>query len=155
MWTGSIKASGQGSRKSLRGCSIRDTSFSTLQLIDYNSPSKDPFLEDIFVMALISLQDVSIGFGGPRLLEEINLQIEGREWVGLLGRNGSGKSTLLKLIAGEILPHEGTIARQQGLRLAYLPQEVPQDLNGRVRAMIESGLDAAVGTLDEEHQWQR
>ena len=64
-------------------------------------------------MALISLQDVSIGFGGPRLLVEINLQIESGEWVGLLGRNGMGKSTLLKLISGEILPHNGTIARQQ------------------------------------------
>ncbi len=51
-------------------------------------------------MALVSLQDVSIGFGGPRLLEEVNLQIESGEWVGLLGRNGAGKSTLLKLIAG-------------------------------------------------------
>jgi ABC transport system ATP-binding/permease protein len=106
-------------------------------------------------MALISLQDVSIGFGGPRLLEEINFQIEGREWVGLLGRNGSGKSTLLKLINGEIAPHDGTIARQQNLRTAYLPQEVPQDLAGRVRAIIESGLESLPGTLDEEHQWQR
>ena len=52
-------------------------------------------------MALISLQDVSIGFGGPRLLEDINLQIESGERVGLLGRNGMGKSTLLKLVSGE------------------------------------------------------
>ena len=69
-------------------------------------------------MALISLQDVSIGFGGPRLLDEINVQIESGEWVGLLGRNGMGKSTLLKLVSGEILPHSGTIARQQNIRVA-------------------------------------
>jgi ABC transport system ATP-binding/permease protein len=106
-------------------------------------------------MALISLQDVSIGFGGPRLLEEINLQIEGGEWVGLLGRNGSGKSTLLKLIGGEIAPHSGTIARQQNLRMAYLPQEVPQELAGSVREIVESGLESLSTTLDEEHQWQR
>jgi ABC transport system ATP-binding/permease protein len=49
-------------------------------------------------MALISLQDVSIGFGGPLLLEKINLQIESGESIGTLGRNGMGKSTLLKLI---------------------------------------------------------
>jgi len=106
-------------------------------------------------MALISLQDVSIGFGGPRLLEEINLQIESGEWVGLLGRNGMGKSTLLKLVAGEILPHDGTIARQQNIRVAYLPQEVPQNLSGRVYDIIESGLEAITTKLDDEHQWQR
>ena len=106
-------------------------------------------------MALISLQDVSIGFGGPRLLEEINLQIETGEWVGLLGRNGSGKSTLLKLVSSEIAPHSGMIARQQNLRLAYLPQEVPQDMRGLVREIVESGLDPMAGSLDEEHQWQR
>jgi ATP-binding cassette subfamily F protein uup len=107
-------------------------------------------------MALISLQGVSIGFGGPRLLEEINLQIETGEWIGLLGRNGMGKSTLLKLISGELLPHSGTIARQQNIRVAYLPQEVPQGLSGRVRKIVESGLEAlAGGTLDDEHQWRR
>lgn len=107
-------------------------------------------------MALISLQDVSIGFGEPRLLEEINLQIESGEWVGLLGRNGMGKSTLLKLISGDLAPHSGTIARQQNIRLAYLPQEVPEDLRGRVRDIVESGLETvAFGTLNDEHQWQR
>ncbi|MFT3896072.1 MAG: ATP-binding cassette domain-containing protein [Anaerolineales bacterium] len=106
-------------------------------------------------MALISLQDVSIGFGGPRLLEEVNLQIESGEWVGLLGRNGAGKSTLLKLIAGDIEPHSGTIARQQNIRVAYLPQEVPQNLSGRVAEIIEGGLESVTGALDNEHLWQR
>ena len=106
-------------------------------------------------MALISVQDVSIGFGGPRLLEEVNLQIENGEWVGLLGLNGAGKSTLLKLIAGDIQPHNGTIARQQNIRVAYLPQEVPQGLSGRVAEIVEGGLEAVTGMLDNEHLWQR
>jgi ATP-binding cassette subfamily F protein uup len=106
-------------------------------------------------MALISLQDVSIGFGGPRLMEEINLQIESGESIGLLGRNGMGKSTLLKLINGDIDPHSGTIARQQNVRVAYLPQEVPQSLGGRVADIIAGGLEAVTYPLDDEHQWQR
>ena len=106
-------------------------------------------------MALISLQNISIGFGGPRLLDDIHLQIESGESIGLLGRNGMGKSTLLKLISGEIEPHQGNIARGQGVRVAYLPQEVPQDLNGRVADVIASGLEAVTSPLDDEHQWQR
>jgi ATP-binding cassette subfamily F protein uup len=107
-------------------------------------------------MALISLQEVSLGFGGPLLLEDVNLQIETGEWVGLLGRNGMGKSTLLKLVSGEILPHSGTVSRQQNTRIAYLPQEVPQGLSGRVIDIVESGLEEVnVNKLDDEHRWQR
>jgi ABC transport system ATP-binding/permease protein len=91
-------------------------------------------------MALISLQDVSLGFGGPRLLEGVNLQIERGEWVGLLGRNGMGKSTLLKLVYGDLEPESGVVARAQNLRMAYLPQEVPQNLTGTVAEIIASGL---------------
>ncbi len=76
-------------------------------------------------MALISLQDVSLGFGGPLLLDRVNLQLEAGESISLLGRNGAGKSTLLKLLHGEIQPDEGQVACQQNLRVAYLPQEVP------------------------------
>ena len=79
-------------------------------------------------MALISLENVSLGFGGPRLFDGINLQIEQGEWLGLLGRNGMGKSTLLKLVNGDISPLSGSVSRQQNLRTAYLPQEVPADI---------------------------
>jgi ATP-binding cassette subfamily F protein uup len=103
-------------------------------------------------MALISLQEVTLGFGGPRLFEEINLQIEQGEWVGLLGRNGMGKSTLLKLVNGDIEPQSGTIARQQNLRVAYLPQEVPVDVTGRVFDIVASGLDAPI--VHDDHHWQ-
>ena len=109
-------------------------------------------------MALISLQEVSLGFGGPLLLEEINLQIERGEWVGLLGRNGMGKSTLLKLVNGDIFPERGVVARQQNLRVAYLPQEVPQGLAGTVTGIVASGLDElapAAGSGPEEAAWQR
>lgn len=91
-------------------------------------------------MALVSLQEVCLGFGGPLLLDGIDLQIERGERIGLLGRNGMGKSTLLKLIQGEINPESGTVARQQNLKLAYLPQEVSQDLAGTVYEIVAKGL---------------
>jgi ABC transport system ATP-binding/permease protein len=106
-------------------------------------------------MALISLQDVSLGFGGPRLFEKINLQIEQGEWVGLLGRNGMGKSTLLKLVNGDIYPQSGAVSRQQNLRMAYLPQEVPADVAGKVFDIVASGLDSPAPTAGSDgHHWQ-
>ena len=107
-------------------------------------------------MAIVSLQQVSLGFGGPLLLEDINFQIERSESIGLLGRNGMGKSTLLKLVYGELEPDSGVIARQQNLRLAYLPQEAPQELGGTVARIIAGGLEGLVETgPGAEEGWQR
>ncbi len=107
-------------------------------------------------MALVSMQEVSLGFGGPLLLEEINLQIERGEWVGLLGRNGTGKTTLLKLVNGDINPDSGVIARQQNLRVAYLPQGVPLELSGTVAKIVASGqMPAGTGPSNAEDPWQR
>ena len=105
-------------------------------------------------MALISLQNVSLGFGGPLLLEDINLQIESGEWVGLLGRNGMGKSTLLKLINGDLLPQSGQVARQQNKRVAYMPQEVPLGMTGIVHDIVFKGLDHQGKNIDDHWQGQ-
>lgn len=92
-------------------------------------------------MALLGLHDVSLGFGGPRLLDHIDFQLEERERVCLLGRNGAGKSTLLRLLQGEFSPDDGEVARREGVRLSYLPQEVPEGLSGTVRDVVSGGLD--------------
>jgi ABC transport system ATP-binding/permease protein len=107
-------------------------------------------------MALLSVQDVSLGFGGPLLLDQVNLQLERGERVGLLGRNGMGKSSLLKLINGSLDPDAGSIARQQNLKVAYLPQEVPRDLHGPVAAIVAQD-DESHNHLagDVDAHWQR
>ncbi|MEI6290092.1 MAG: ATP-binding cassette domain-containing protein [Chloroflexota bacterium] len=105
-------------------------------------------------MALISLKNVSIGFGGPPLLDNVDMQIEKGEWIGLLGRNGMGKSTLLKLIKGEIFPESGDVARQQNLNVSYLPQEVPQGLTGTVKDIVTTGLESEAANSSAETAWQ-
>ncbi len=91
-------------------------------------------------MALIGMRDVSVGFGGPQLLDHVSLQIARGERICLLGRNGAGKSTLMRLLHGDLTPDEGEIVRQQGLRIAMLPQEVPQGLQGMISDIVAGGL---------------
>ncbi|MEK6742696.1 MAG: ATP-binding cassette domain-containing protein [Nitrospirota bacterium] len=83
-------------------------------------------------MPLISLQNISVGFGGPLLLEGIDLQIEPGERVCLVGRNGTGKSTIMRVITGEVKPDRGMVVAQQGLRTTILTQEVPTNIRGSV-----------------------
>lgn len=84
-------------------------------------------------MALITLHNVTLGFGNAPVLENISLSIEPGARACVTGRNGEGKSTLLKVLAGVLEPDSGEVLRQNGLRVAYLPQDVPEDRPGTVR----------------------
>jgi ATP-binding cassette subfamily F protein uup len=90
-------------------------------------------------MALLSLRDIRVAFGGPPLLQGASLQIEPGDRICLLGRNGTGKSTLLKVVDGEIAPDEGEIVRQQGVTVALVPQEIPPGLSGTVHEVVSCG----------------
>jgi len=103
-------------------------------------------------MALVTLKDVNLAFGGPMLLEGADLQIEKGERICLIGRNGTGKSTLLKLIHGEHSPDRGTVTREPGLKTAMLPQEVPLDLTGSVYDVVASGHRENAALLGEYHR---
>src|ERR1700710_711494 len=91
-------------------------------------------------MALLSLRNVSFGFGSPPLLEHVDLQIERGERVGLLGRNGTGKSTLMKLMIGELPPDHGVVERQAGSRVTRLVQDVPVGRSGTIFDEVAAGL---------------
>lgn len=59
--------------------------------------------------AILSIRDVSVGFGGVRVLDSINLDVKQGEIRGLIGPNGAGKTTLLNVICGIHAPHQGDI----------------------------------------------
>ncbi|QDV36476.1 ATP-binding cassette domain-containing protein [Tautonia plasticadhaerens] len=102
-------------------------------------------------MALLSLRNVGLSFGGPRLLDGVDLAVERGDRVCLLGRNGEGKSTLLRLIEGVLPNDSGEVIRAQGLRVSRLPQEVPQARAGTVAELVAEGLpddDHALGPAD-------
>lgn len=102
-------------------------------------------------MALLFLRDVSLSFGTAPLLEQVSLQIESNERLCILGRNGEGKSTLLKVIEGEMQPDSGQRVVQDGIKIAKLQQEVPQDLSGSVYHVIASGLGNLGEILENYH----
>ena len=112
-------------------------------------------------MSLVQLQRVDFSIGGPLLLERVDLSIEANERICVVGRNGEGKSTLLKLVGGELRADDGEVRVQNGVVIARLPQEVPQDTAGSVFDVLAQGLGdlgrllaryqhlLAIGALDE------
>jgi ATP-binding cassette subfamily F protein uup len=106
-------------------------------------------------MALITVRNVNVGYGGEPVLEGIDFQIEPVERISLVGRNGSGKSTLLKLFAGRIVPEGGEITRMIGLRTSSLPQDIPQELCGSVYDTVAGGLGDMGTALAQYHQLSR
>ena len=102
-------------------------------------------------MALISLQEITLAFGGPLVFDRVSMQLEPGERVALLGRNGVGKTTLMKAMAGQIEIDRGDIIYQKGVKITHLPQEVPNDIKGTVFDIVFSGLGERAKLLSEYH----
>ena len=102
-------------------------------------------------MALISLQQISLAFGGPLVFDQLSLHVEAGERIALLGRNGTGKTTLMKVMDGQIKIDEGEIVYQKGIRITHLPQEVPLDIKGTVFDIVFAGLGERAKLLADYH----
>src|SRR5438309_1663110 len=103
-------------------------------------------------MSLLSLQDASLAFGGPPVLDRANLAIDRGERVCLLGRNGAGKSTIMKLLDGTMVADSGEVVRQTGVTVARLEQEVPDDVDGSTFDVVAAGLGPAGLLLAKYHE---
>jgi ATP-binding cassette subfamily F protein uup len=101
-------------------------------------------------VALLSLKQITVSFGGPNLLNKVDFQLDRGERVCLVGRNGAGKSTLMKLIAGEIKEDAGEILGQ-GIKIARLEQEVPDGTEGSIFDVVAKGLGDIAPILSAYH----
>jgi ATP-binding cassette, subfamily F, member 3 len=72
---------------------------------------------------MLTISQVTKSFGADVLFEEVSLQVNRGDRLGLIGANGSGKSTLFSLILGRDEPDRGTIQLQKNARMGFLPQE--------------------------------
>lgn len=72
---------------------------------------------------MLTLADISKAYGGKVLLNEVTLQVNREDRIGLVGPNGAGKSTLFGIILGEEHPDTGNVTTERNFDLGYLPQE--------------------------------
>ena len=77
-------------------------------------------------MSLVRCTEVGLAFGTRTVFTGIELRIEPRDRIAVVGANGAGKTSLLAVIAGMLEPTQGEVERQRGLRVAYLPQDAPE-----------------------------
>ncbi|WP_320172990.1 ATP-binding cassette domain-containing protein [Maridesulfovibrio sp.] len=102
-------------------------------------------------MALMSVNDVSMTFGGPQLLDKVSFQVEEGQRICIVGRNGEGKSTLLRLMSGDLVADSGNISYQKGVSVARLSQKVPEVLKGTIFEVVAGGLGDLGAALTRYH----
>ena len=76
---------------------------------------------------VLSIKNLSKGFGGRTLFDHVNLEVAGGERIALLGDNGTGKSTLIKIVMGEEEPDSGKLRKGPTVKVGYLPQIIHFD----------------------------
>ena len=98
---------------------------------------------------MISIEDVTVAYGGFVLLDKINFHISESDKIGLVGKNGAGKSTVLKLICGLQNPTSGRIEKPNDIRIGYLPQIMEHH---RGRSVMEEAMTAFESSSELERR---
>ena len=80
---------------------------------------------------VLKVRGITKSFGDRKILQDVTFNVRNGERVAILGDNGAGKTTLLRILLGELEPESGTVKKGQGLRPAYLPQQVHFPHEGR------------------------
>ena len=101
---------------------------------------------------MISINNLTVAYGGFTLLNEINFHISESDKIGLVGKNGAGKSTILKLICGLQSPTNGKVAVPNDVKIGYLPQIMEHH---RGRSVIDEAMTAFADMFAEEEELER
>lgn len=76
---------------------------------------------------LIQLKNVTLGYTGTAMIENVNFELKAHDYIGIIGPNGAGKSTFLKTILGILQPQSGKVLKKQNLQIGYVPQAMNVD----------------------------
>ena len=98
---------------------------------------------------MISIENVTVAYGGYVLLDNINFHISDSDKIGLVGKNGAGKSTILKMICGLQNPTSGRIDRPKDITIGYLPQIMEHH---KGRSVLDEALTVFQSSAEIEHR---
>lgn len=98
---------------------------------------------------MISINAVTVAFGGWELFRQIDFVVNEGDRIGLVGKNGAGKTTLMRMIAGEIAPTSGNVFASGDTRIGYLPQQMKVTDGGTVFEETEKAFTAVLETEKE------
>ena len=101
---------------------------------------------------MISINSLTVAYGGFTLLNDINFHISESDKIGLVGKNGAGKSTILKLICGHQSPTSGKVAVPSGIKIGYLPQIMEHH---RGRTVIDEAMTAFADMFELEAELEK
>ena len=90
---------------------------------------------------MISLDNLSVSYGGWTLFDNISFLINEKDRIGLVGKNGAGKTTLLRIITGEQQPTEGAVSINGECSIGYLPQQMRVADTTTLKAETEKAFD--------------
>ena len=109
-------------------------------------------------MPLVSASDLAVHYGAEIIFSGVNLDINERARIGIVGPNGGGKTSLLRVLVGQQLPSEGRLARSKSIQVGYVPQRPQSAFTGTLREEVltafervrslESSLEAGSRQLD-------
>lgn len=97
---------------------------------------------------LVSAENLSFGFAGASLLENISFILSEGDRVGLIGANGEGKTTLIRLILSELEPEGGCLFKKNGIRIGYLAQNGGYDSDNTVFEEMKDIFDADIRAIE-------
>lgn len=106
-------------------------------------------------MSLVTIENLTIGFKGPPLLDGVSCRIDPGQRIGLLGRNGAGKTTLMRILNGDVEPDGGKVILKTGAHVSLLQQDVPQYMKGSIADTVATGLPSVNASDDEKVRWQQ
>ncbi|MBQ5703499.1 MAG: ABC-F family ATP-binding cassette domain-containing protein [Alistipes sp.] len=90
---------------------------------------------------MISLDNLTVSYGGWTLFDGISFLINEKDRIGLVGKNGAGKTTLLRIITGEQQPSEGAVTINGECSIGYLPQQMRVADTTTLKAEAEKAFD--------------